>query len=366
MQCPIHLHAQKYPNRLALITPKGKFTWNDCDQHCDQIPELSLFADLRANRPHCPINHRLPKIVQEEQRQKLSKIKGFATCLYTSGSSSAPKIACHSYANHFYSALGANILIPLEGNDRWLLSLPLFHIGGIAILFRWALAGTCLVISEKGREQHVIQKEKVTHVSFVQTQLKRYDTAALNGLKVILLGGAPLPKLTLPNIYPTYGLTEMSSQVITNDQVLEYRKVKYAPDGEILVKGRTLFKGYYDNGALDLPLNKEGYFSTGDIKLPDGSIARKDRLFISGGENIQPEEVEKALLSLPSVIAARVEGKDDPEYGKRPIAKVILRTFVPEKSLSEALEDVLPKYKIPVEYACSLEKDQACLSSWKS
>ncbi|MCH9613504.1 MAG: 2-succinylbenzoate--CoA ligase [Chlamydiia bacterium] len=366
MQCPIHLHAQKYPRRLALIRHGEKYTWSECDRHLESIPELRLFADLRANRCYTPLNPYLPEKIRNENHQVLKGIKGYAACLYTSGSTSAPKIACFSYENLFYSALGANILAPFEGNDRWLLSLPLYHVGGIGILMRWALSGACIVIPKKGDEKESLLNDKITHVSFVPTQLKRYPLSLLANLKVILLGGAPLPKISLPNLYPTYGLTEMSSQVMTRNCVLEYREMKIAPDGEILVKGKTLFQGYFADGNVNLPLNEEGYFHTGDLFDGTKITGRKDRQFISGGENIQPEEIESALSKIPQVLKAHVRPFPDDEYGMRPIASVVLENMLNESVIREALSEVLPAYKIPVKFEVSHQLDMPSSSSWKS
>ena len=243
---------------------------------------------------------------------------------------------------------------------RYLLSLPLYHVGGLAILFRSFLSGSCVVFSKKPTLEAILT-HKITHLSLVPTQLYRLlqeDAALLTEaaahLKCVLLGGAPLSPALYQEalekgfpVYRSYGMTEMSSTVTVESELLSYREMKTGPDNEIFVQGRTLFQGYLlDDGELSLPLDKEGWFATKDIA--GDLISRKDRLFISGGENIQPEEIEHALLSLPGIVRAKVVPKPDKEFGQRPFA------YIQDETLAYTLEEIqtalrakLPGYKIP-------------------
>jgi O-succinylbenzoic acid--CoA ligase len=134
-------------------------------------------------------------------------------------------------------------------------------------------------------------------------------------------------------------------------QPLPGREVRIAECGEILVRGKTLFQGYWENGKIEKP---DDWFATGDIGRFDPNeglavVGRKDWQFISGGENIQPEEIEQHLAQIPEVIEAAVVPQNDPEFGQRPAAFV--RTSDGAFNLSRlrnALEGRLPKYKIPV------------------
>ena len=104
-----------------------------------------------------------------------------------------------------------------------------------------------------------------------------------------------------------------------------------------------------------LPLDKEGWFHTkdmGDYHPKKGLrvMGRKDRLFISGGENIQPEEIERHLLNFPGITAARVTPTEDKEFGFRPVAFIRSSEPYEKRVLNEYLKGVLPSFKLPVEY----------------
>lgn len=300
-----------------------------------------------------------------------------ATIVFTSGSSGTPKAVVHSLDNHYFNAKGSNEHIPVSSGDRWLLSLPLFHVSGLGILFRCLLGGGTVVIPSPADDLAAsIEKFGITHVSMVPTQLARLlkeeKGKALQKLKAILLGGAPIPpqllvrakELDLP-VYITYGLSEMASQVATSPclktaqwplaaKVLPHRQIKIA-NGEIFVKGEPLFLGYWQEGKIHRPLTSDGWFATGDCgRLDEHGLTvtgRKDNLFISGGENIYPEEIEKELLGIPGVEEAVVFPEDDDEFGQRPIA--VIRTEegkLTRAILTAALEKKLPRFKVPMNF----------------
>lgn len=128
---------------------------------------------------------------------------------------------------------------------------------------------------------------------------------------------------------------------------------KIVADGEILVKGAPLFQGYWKKeNIVEKALDKEGWFATKDLGANSQTsyvyiLGRKDNLFISGGENIYPEEIERAILSLPYITEAYVIPVQDPEFGNRPVA------FIPQEApytldtLKDHLRPLLPGYKLP-------------------
>ena len=172
-------------------------------------------------------------------------------------------------------------------------------------------------------------------------------------------------------IYKSYGMTEMASQVCTTDKlnspvkhsgkILSYRDIKLGTKNEILVKGETLFKGYYLNGKLNSPLDSEGYFNTGDIGQFDNDnnlivTGRVDNQFISGGENILPEEIENIIFELYDFENVVVVPVANEEFGYRPA--VFLSSEFDQNEIITKLKAFLPSYKIP-DYYFEYPKDLA-------
>ena len=261
------------------------------------------------------------------------QLDGPATIVFTSGSTGTPKAALHTYRNHYFNALGSNENLALASGDRWLHSLPLYHVGGLSILFRCLISGAAMALPEADAPVgESISRLGATHVSLVSTQLLRLlgEDDDPQGLKAILMGGGRIPEELVEEalarglpIHTSYGLTEMASQVTTtpagafreelrtSGRALPYREVRVSGEGEILVRGRTLFAGYARGTDLDPSRDDEGWFRTGDLgELDDEGYlrvtGRRDNLFVSGGENVQPEEVESALLRLEGVQEARI------------------------------------------------------------
>ncbi|WP_153916634.1 AMP-binding protein [Shewanella sp. TC10] len=292
--------------------------------------------------------------------------------ILTSGSSGRPKGVVHCLANHIASASGSAKNIPLTLNDSWLLSLPLFHIGGLAIINRCALAGAAVVLSSKQALWQQITDAEVSHVSLVAAQLTEIlaqHPQALDRVKALLLGGGAIePHLVSAladrhiNAYCSYGMSEMSSQITTaliNPQghlgkPLANRQLTIR-DSAIWVKGECLFLGYLANGlneessesnkllSLSKPTDEQGWFNTQDLgELDvDGNLhllGRADNMFICGGENIHPEEIEAAIKAYPSVENAIVFAQEDLKFSLLPAAIIQLKAS--EQLNSPATSDI--------------------------
>jgi O-succinylbenzoic acid--CoA ligase len=300
--------------------------------------------------------------------------------IHTSSSSGSPKAAMHSLSNHWHNATGSAMNLPFGPGDCWLLSLPLYHIGGYSMLFKCLTGGGA--IASGGMElslEESLSALPVTHLSLVPTQLyrmlrSRRGKVLLKRLKAILLGGSAASHSLLEEavdaglpIHLTYGSTEMGSQVSTSPYplaaasddsgtVLPYREAAIAPDGEILVKGPCLFMGYLDEGKARCAVDGEGWFHTGDIGTLSGEgvltvMGRGDNMFISGGENIHPEEIEKALATIEGVEEAVVVPAPDPEYGMRPTAWIMVNGDAPDDAaISMRLKALLGRLKTPVAF----------------
>ncbi|MFH1688406.1 MAG: o-succinylbenzoate--CoA ligase [bacterium] len=305
-----------------------------------------------------------------------------ATIMLTSGSSGRHKAVVHSLANHAHSALSSNTNLPLGPGDRWLLSLPLNHVGGLAVLFRAALAGAAVAVPDSGVDlRESIVTLRPTHLSLVATQLKRLlsrplDNTVCSHLKAVLVGGGPLAvdlmergsALGLP-VVATYGCTEMASQIATgrlddhkqpslsSGRALEFCNLTIADDGEIWVCGKQLCLGYMECGEVNSVTDAEGWFHTGDLGRldPEGYLTvlgRKDDMFISGGENIYPAQIEAALFSHGGIEDAVVIALEDETFGHRPAAimKLAPGPVPTREALAGFLSDHLPAYMLPVRY----------------
>lgn len=297
-----------------------------------------------------------------------------ASIIFTSGSSAQPKAILHTIANHYYNALGSHENIPFAKPDAWLASLPMYHISGFSLIMRSLIAGGTIVFPAPNQSlENAIKNPAITHISLVPTQLIRLldhpkNIQRLKHLKAILIGGAAIPSqlieksldLNLP-IHKTYGSTEAASQIATSPKnkpnsvkVLPYRKVKVAPDGEILLKGKTLFKGYVKPNQIEPARDESGYYHTGDTGTIDENnnltvTGRKDLMFISGGENIHPEEIEQALLNLTEIEQAVVVPIEDKQFGHRPAAFIKTKNnqTIDKQTIEKELTKTLEPFKIP-------------------
>jgi O-succinylbenzoic acid--CoA ligase len=288
-----------------------------------------------------------------------------STLLNTSGSTGFPKFVQHKVSQHFLSAVGVCERMAFDATQSWLLSLPLYHVGGLAILVRALHTGASIVVPSEGENlSSVLQSQRVTHVSLVATQLKALlaDEGArdrLSACRRVMLGGGPVPtwlesatkEYGIP-VVASYGATEMASAWTAGDvgsgKLIAGRELK-VHDGEICVRGPMLFKGYV--GAA--PIDEDGYYHTGDLGYLDADanlhvLGRKDNMFISGGENIHPQEIELALLNHPSIQQVVVVDVPDAKWGARPMAFVKwgART-ISDAELKCHLRDILPSFKIP-------------------
>ena len=288
--------------------------------------------------------------------------------IFTSGSSGVPKLAVHSYENFVCSAHGANALNPLDHADRYLLSLPLYHVGGLAIVFRCMLAGAVMVFGGQAQDTDFLSAWQVTHLSLVETQLRRLLQAPRlpSTLSQLLIGGGPADPQLLQQAadrgltcWMSYGLTEMTAQVWTRDpqgkgHLLPHRELCLADSGEILVRGQTLFLGYWNAQGLDSARDADGWFHTGDLGRWDNGelsvIGRSDNQFISGGENIQPESIERILKTHPDILEAIVVAYPDAVYGERPVAFVTFENPIATEQLLAWLRTQLPIFMVPLAF----------------
>jgi O-succinylbenzoic acid--CoA ligase len=311
--------------------------------------------------------------------------------IYTSGTTGEPKGVLLSYGNHWWSAIGSALNLGTHQDDRWLACLPLFHVGGLAILLRSLIYGIPAIIHasfDPAAVNRSIDEDGVTIISVVSTMLRRMLAArgerpSSQVLRCVLLGGGPAPRDLLDAcaqraipVVQTYGLTETASQVATLAPEDAFRKLGSAgkplfPNevrierdgltaqsdtlGEILVRGPIVTAGYAGRPAATARALRDGWLHTGDLGYLDSDgylyvLDRRDDLIITGGENVYPAEVEAVLLAQPGVEDAGVIGVPNVEWGQAVVAAVRLANGVTltEAQIRTACRERLAGYKVPV------------------
>jgi O-succinylbenzoic acid--CoA ligase len=306
--------------------------------------------------------------------------------LFTSGTTGEPKVVQLTAGNLLWSAAASAFRLGLHRDDRWLLSLPLHHMGGLSPVLRLPLYGMTVVLRKSfdaGRTADDIGNFDVTCVSLVPTMLQRMLDlrGTLAGtLRVVLLGGAPAPDdlirrcrdFSIP-VHPTYGTTETASQVTTAtpaeafDDVgtvgrpLFWTTVTVRDDdgavdtgdvGEIVVDGPTVSPGYYGNREATDAAFGPGGFRTGDVGYRDASgrlfvVGRLDDRIITGGENVYPREIVDVLESHPGVAEAAVAGLPDDEWGELVGALVVATDDLTVEEIDSHCRDRLARFKLP-------------------
>ena len=286
----------------------------------------------------------------------------------TSGSSGAPRLIELGIDALVVSAQIGARAIAFGAGDLWHASLPATHIGGLMIHVRSLVLGG-------GVRYGVAPKcwsdlNGVTHISLVAAQLARLlddPHEAPSTLKAVMLGGGPSSQSLrdralrqgLP-MFATYGMTETASQVATGPIAIgDAATLAGAPlpgiqvtidssNNEILIASPTLARGTLVNGALvpfTVPLRTRDVGSI-DTQGRLHIAGRLDAMFISGGRNIQPEIIERALADLPCVRSSCVIGIAHEKWGMRPIAFVQLGAE-PGVSFAAFLRERLEPYLIP-------------------
>jgi fatty-acyl-CoA synthase len=302
--------------------------------------------------------------------------------IYTSGTTGKPKGALLTHANCFWTNASFDATTGIHNDDVVLQILPQFHVGGwnVQALLAW-LKGATVVLErqfEAGRALQLIEEKRVTTMMGVppvylfMAQHERFADADLSSLERAVVGGAPMPESLLETwanrgtaIAQGYGLTEAAPNVLCLPPEDAVRKIGYAgkpypfvdvrlsDEGEIQVKGPNVFPGYWRNPeATAAAFTSDGWLRTGDVGEVDGEgfyriKGRLKDMYISGGENVYPAEVESVLHEHPRVADAAVLGVPHERWGECGIAFVVA-DGVTEDELIGWCADRLAKFKVPM------------------
>lgn len=312
-----------------------------------------------------------------------------AVIIFTSGSTSKSKGIILSYKSLFNSALNSNQLLRYTHSDRWLASLPFYHVGGFSIISRALVFRIPLIMPDSLSIDdliNAINKYQPTFISLVAAQLKIIVDEGIRPnpeLKNCLIGGGFSEIEILKSAYElgwpvnvVYGSTETSSFVtaLLKDELIikpnsvgravptnkiqivddEGNELKPFEVGEVTVQSNAFMLDYLNSDETSEVI-KDGFYNTGDIGFidDDGYLfihGRKNYLISSGGENVNPVEVEKALLMQPSISEAVVFPLKDKHWGEIIAAAVVLKKGSSELTYEEIklfLLENLSGFKIP-------------------
>ncbi|MFC1852320.1 o-succinylbenzoate--CoA ligase [candidate division CSSED10-310 bacterium] len=327
--------------------------------------------------------------------------------LYTSGSTGVPKGVLYTHKMLFWNSINTTMRLDITSDDRSVSCMPLFHTGGWNVVptpFLHRGASICLLKSFNAETVlRLLQDERATMFVAVPTMLqmmaqaKSFAEVDLAALRYFVIGGEPMPLPLIEQwhhkgvpIRQGYGLTEVGPSVTSLHQddaitkmgsigkpnfYIDTQIVNEAGQaqssggvGELLLKGPTVTPGYWQNQELTAAAIVDGWFHTGDLVKQDQEgylfvVDRKKNMYISGGENVYPAEVEKFLHSLPAIEEVAIIGIPDEKWGEVGKAFVVTKPgfTLTEKEVSDYCLGNLAKYKIPksVQFLSALPKNDA-------
>lgn len=318
--------------------------------------------------------------------------------LYTSGTTGFPKGACYTHQMLFWNSVNTALSLVVNTESRQLNVMPPFHTGGWNVLttpfFHHGGYTAMLRKFDAERVLQALEEEKVSIFMAVPTMLKmlasadKFSAVKLPHLRYILVGGEALPLPLIAQweakgvpIRQGYGMTEAGPNLTSLHHSDASRKkgsigrpnfyvqTRIADEkghdcppgiaGELLLRGPMVFPGYWKNpSATDKAFTPDGWFRTGDTLLQDEEsylyvVGRIKEMYISGGENVYPAEIERCLLTHPAIATAAVVGVEDKQWGEVGHAFLVLH---PGQTCSEAeaiahCQKGLAKYKVPKHFS---------------
>ncbi len=352
------------------------------------VPGAMTYDDLLSDDPE--LDRELQARKQEVEEDDVALV------LFTSGTTGQPKAPMLTQRNLVHYVAGQIESSGIGEDERLLMDIPNNHVGGaVMAIFSVLYTGNTLVMLDTFIPQQVlqtVQDERITVMGQVPAQYillfmqPDYDTYDLSSVRFAVISGAPVPPELVDQIedklgvipFIGYGLTETSGAITFTRQEHPREKISstigipnegievriMSPEreemprgeaGEITVRGGAVMKGYYrQEEATAEAFDSDGFFYTGDMGFIDEDgfvhiMGRKKEMYIRGGENVYPPEVEDVLLQHPKVLFAAVLGYPDPVMGEKGRAYVVPQpgTEVSEDEIKEFCREHLAKYKVP-------------------
>ena len=313
--------------------------------------------------------------------------------MYTAGTTGRPKGAILGQGASFWNAANMSLCVDLTSKDRTLTVLPLFHVGGIGLYTLPTLYQGGTAVIQRTFDPKVtfrlIKDERIDVLFGVPAiflfliQDSDFKSGAMSRLRSVMSGGAPLPVSLIHQYHEAgiilqqgFGMSEAAPGIAALDRdralakagsigrPLFHMEVRIVDDqnhdqavgqtGELLIRGPNLMQGYWNRPEATAEAFMEGWLHTGDLARMDEDgdlyiVERKKDMYISGGENVYPAEVENTIFELPQVAEAAIIGVKDKTWGEVGQAIVVLK---PGQKLTETevlnfLKGRLAKYKVP-------------------
>jgi fatty-acyl-CoA synthase len=366
------------------------------EKYFNNISDLKSFQIIRNK---IDFNSLISLIEKEKNHERLfNSIENFDEnhplfILYTSGTTGVPKGALYTHKMLFWNSINTALRLDITSNDRSVSCTPMFHTGGWNVIPTPFLHHGAYVCLMKKFDPEIVLKlleeEKATMFMAVPTMLSMmaqssyFEKVDLSSVKYFIIGGEPMPlplieiwhKKGVP-IRQGYGLTEVGPSVTSLHQddavrkigsigkinfYLKYKivddngeEVKQGEVGEFILKGPSVTPGYWNNSEATKESLKDGWFYTGDLVREDDEgflyvVDRKKNMFISGGENVYPAEIEKFLYTHPLIQEVAVVGVPDEKWGEVGKAFIKLKegASISSEELRKYCEGNLARYKIP-------------------
>ncbi len=286
--------------------------------------------------------------------------------MYTSGTTGLPKGVMHSHNTTLWGSITALITADIQYKDRYLIALPLFHVGALNPLLTTLHRGGGAVIMpafDPTRIWELFSEENITVTlavpAMLNFMLSTYDSSKhdISKLRWIMSGAAPVPVTLIEkyagmgiDVVQVYGLTETCGPacLISPDDAVaragstgkaffhtdvkvvdgDGHEIAAGETGEVLVRAPHVMLGYWNRPDATEESIVDGWFHTGDVAMvdADGYVYIQDRIkdmIISGGENVYPAEIENVISGMEGVREVAVIGMPSEKWGESPLAVVV-------------------------------------------
>lgn len=315
--------------------------------------------------------------------------------LYTSGTTGFPKGAILTNEMMFWNAMNTSLSLNVNQDDVTINFAPLFHTGGWNVLMTpFFFRGAKVIFLEKFNAEQILTisaEEKVTLLFGVPTMLSMmseselFKSSDLSSIRYMIVGGEPMNLNLIKTwhgkgvpVRQGFGLTEFGPNCFSlsekdaetkmgsigrpnfyvKTRIIDHdgRDVAIGDVGELLLSGPSCMKGYWNNDKATSEAIKDGWFYTGDLVRKDEDhyfyvVGRKKEMFISGGENVYPIEVERILQSHPMVNEAAVVGVKDEKWGEVGHAFLSVKSELCIDEIQEYCRQYLAGFKIPKRFS---------------